>query len=103
VRREFREGVKEQERQLQELEEQQQQQALEAGAEGEEVVDHDVGRARIQRQMGQMTKLIERWKAEMPTEAEMLPRDKYTMFDRKERKYRKGIHSEYLDSITGEG
>ncbi|KAK4980893.1 hypothetical protein LTR28_012990 [Elasticomyces elasticus] len=38
-------------------------------------------------------KLIERWKAEMPTEAEMLPRDKYTMFDRKEKKYRKGVHS----------
>lgn len=30
----------------------------------------------------------------MPTEAEMLPRDKYTMFDRKEKRYRKGIHSE---------
>ncbi|KAH9826516.1 54S ribosomal protein L31, mitochondrial [Teratosphaeria destructans] len=37
-------------------------------------------------------KLIERWKAEMPAEAEMLPRDKYTMFDRKERNYRKGVH-----------
>ena len=24
-------------------------------------------------------KLIERWKAEMPTEQEMLPKDKYTM------------------------
>jgi hypothetical protein len=46
------------------------------------------------RKMGTI-KLIERWKAEMPTEAEMLPRDKYTMFDRKEKKYRKGIHSEY--------
>jgi hypothetical protein len=45
------------------------------------------------RKMGTI-KLIERWKAEMPTEAEMLPRDKYTMFDRKEKKYRKGIHSE---------
>ena len=44
------------------------------------------------RNMGTI-KLIERWKAEMPTEAEMLPRDKYTMFDRKEKKYRKGIHS----------
>ncbi|THX58473.1 hypothetical protein D6D06_02920 [Aureobasidium pullulans] len=43
------------------------------------------------RKMGTI-KLIERWKAEMPTEAEMLPRDKYTMFDRKEKKYRKGIH-----------
>lgn len=38
-------------------------------------------------------KLIERWKAEMPTEAEMLPRDKYTMFDRKAKHYRKGVHS----------
>lgn len=37
-------------------------------------------------------KLIERWKAEMPTEAEMLPRDKYTMFDKKVRGYRKGVH-----------
>lgn len=37
-------------------------------------------------------KLIERWKAEMPTEQEMLPRDKYTMFDRKARGYRKGVH-----------
>ncbi|KAF2768355.1 hypothetical protein EJ03DRAFT_344008 [Teratosphaeria nubilosa] len=37
-------------------------------------------------------KLIERWKAEMPPEAEMLPRDKYTMFDRKQRGYRKGVH-----------
>lgn len=37
-------------------------------------------------------KVLERWKAEMPTEAEMLPRDKYTMFDRKHRGYRKGVH-----------
>lgn len=35
-------------------------------------------------------KLIERWKVEMPTEQEMLPRDKYTIFDRKAKKYRKG-------------
>jgi len=35
---------------------------------------------------------IELWKAEMPTEAEMLAKDKYTMFDRKEKRYRKGIH-----------
>ncbi|KAF7559969.1 hypothetical protein G7046_g4184 [Stylonectria norvegica] len=41
---------------------------------------------------GQTLEALERWKAEMPTEAEMLPRDKYTMFDRKEKKYRKGIH-----------
>lgn len=38
------------------------------------------------------TKLIERWKAEMPTEAEMLARDKYTLFDRKHKGYRKGVH-----------
>src|SRR5215469_14652817 len=37
---------------------------------------------------------LERWKKEMPTEAEMLPKDKYTIFDRKEKRYRKGIHSE---------
>ncbi|KAK5136711.1 hypothetical protein LTR08_002364 [Meristemomyces frigidus] len=37
-------------------------------------------------------KLLERWKAEMPTEGEMLPRDKYTMFDRKAKGYRKGVH-----------
>ncbi|EQB51520.1 hypothetical protein CGLO_08929 [Colletotrichum gloeosporioides Cg-14] len=41
---------------------------------------------------GEKVAAVERWKAEMPTEAEMLPRDKYTMFDRKEKRYRKGIH-----------
>ena len=40
------------------------------------------------------TKAVERWYKEMPREGEMLPKDKYTIFDRKERKYRKGIHSE---------
>jgi len=44
---------------------------------------------------GQTLEALERWKAEMPTEAEMLPRDKYTMFDRKAKKYRKGIHSTF--------
>ena len=39
---------------------------------------------------------VERWKAEMPAEQDMLPKDKYTMFDRKEKKYRKGIHSEWF-------
>lgn len=39
-------------------------------------------------------KAVERWKTEMPVEQEMLPKDKYTIFDRKENKYRKGIHSE---------
>ena len=39
-------------------------------------------------------KSVERWKEEMPKEEEMRPKDKYTMFDRKEKRYRKGIHSE---------
>jgi hypothetical protein len=38
-------------------------------------------------------KKVERWKMEMPTEEEMLPKDKYTVFDRKVKRYRKGIHS----------
>lgn len=37
-------------------------------------------------------KLLERWKAEMPTEQEMLPKDKYTVFNRYAKKYRKGVH-----------
>jgi hypothetical protein len=45
---------------------------------------------------GIKTAAVERWKADMPTEEEMLPKDKYTIFDRKEKKYRKGIHSELL-------
>jgi len=43
--------------------------------------------------MGQSMKKVERWKMEMPTEQEMLPKDKYTVFDRKVKRYRKGIHS----------
>lgn len=39
-------------------------------------------------------KKVDRWKMEMPTEQEMLPKDKYTVFDRKVKRYRKGIHSE---------
>ncbi|KAI1330462.1 mitochondrial 54S ribosomal protein YmL31 [Xylariaceae sp. FL0255] len=41
---------------------------------------------------GETLKSLEVWKDTMPTEAEMLPKDKYTMFDRKEKRYRKGIH-----------
>ncbi|KAL2261770.1 hypothetical protein VTK26DRAFT_3411 [Humicola hyalothermophila] len=41
---------------------------------------------------GETLKSLERWTAEMPTEAEMLPRDKYTMFSRNAKRYRKGIH-----------
>ena len=42
---------------------------------------------------GLTMKAVERWKEEMPREEEMRPKDKYTMFDRKEKRYRKGIHS----------
>ncbi|KAL4906706.1 mitochondrial ribosomal protein L31-domain-containing protein, partial [Aspergillus multicolor] len=41
---------------------------------------------------GQSTKAVDRWFKEMPREEEMLPRDKYTLFDKKEKTYRKGIH-----------
>ena len=44
---------------------------------------------------GETVKAVERWRAEMPTEAEMLPKDKYTVFARNEKRYRKGIHSMY--------
>lgn len=33
----------------------------------------------------------------MPREEEMVPKDKYTIFDKKERNYRKGIHSMWLE------
>jgi hypothetical protein len=49
---------------------------------------------------GETLKQLERWQAEMPTEAEMLPKDKYTIFDQKEKRYRKAIHST-LSSIPG--
>lgn len=45
---------------------------------------------------GITTKAVERWKDEMPIEQEMLPKDKYTIFDRKEKKYRKSIRSKHL-------
>ncbi|KAK8055852.1 mitochondrial 54S ribosomal protein YmL31 [Apiospora rasikravindrae] len=41
---------------------------------------------------GQTLTALDTWKEKMPTEAEMLPKDKYTIFDRKEKRYRKGIH-----------
>lgn len=46
---------------------------------------------------------VERWKAEMPTEAEMEPRDKYTLFDRKAKTYRKGVHSAFTGSALWRG
>ncbi|KAG5924066.1 hypothetical protein E4U61_001722 [Claviceps capensis] len=41
---------------------------------------------------GQKVESLERWVAEMPTEAEMRPKDKYTLFSRYAKSYRKGIH-----------
>ncbi|KAJ5499333.1 Ribosomal protein L31 mitochondrial, partial [Penicillium expansum] len=41
---------------------------------------------------GQTSKAVTRWFAEMPREEEMLPKDKYTLFDKKEKSYRKSIH-----------
>ncbi|KAF8540582.1 mitochondrial ribosomal protein L31-domain-containing protein [Trichophaea hybrida] len=46
----------------------------------------------LEKQGGSTIAAIERWKAEMPTEAEMEAKDKYTLFDRKARGYRKGVH-----------
>ncbi|KAL2047387.1 hypothetical protein N7G274_001408 [Stereocaulon virgatum] len=48
--------------------------------------------AALKRQNMESGRNLVRWKEEMPTEEEMRPKDKYTMFDRKEKKYRKGIH-----------
>lgn len=42
---------------------------------------------------GQTSKAVTRWYDEMPREEEMLPKDKYTLFDKKEKSYRKSIHS----------
>lgn len=53
----------------------------------------DTVSAALQRNGGLSTKAVDRWYKEMPREEEMLPKDKYTIFDRKEKKYRKGIHS----------
>lgn len=36
----------------------------------------------------------------MPREEEMLPKDKYTIFDRKEKRYRKGLHSESSSDLA---
>ena len=49
---------------------------------------------------GQSAKAVQRWYAEMPREEEMLPKDKYTIFDKKEKTYRKGIHSMCTPSHT---
>jgi hypothetical protein len=49
---------------------------------------------------GQTSKAVTRWYAEMPREEEMLPKDKYTLFDKKEKSYRKSIHSMSTFSIA---
>ena len=36
----------------------------------------------------------------MPREGEMRAKDKYTMFDRKEKTYRKGVHSESPEELS---
>jgi hypothetical protein len=93
IRREFQDQLSTQQEEQARTREQ-----MSDGADGEAagmMEDEGAAQGRMRRQMGQMTKLIERWKAEMPTEGEMLAKDKYTIFDRKERKYRKGIHSEW--------
>ena len=56
--------------------------------------------ALLQHAGGTTIPAIERWRAEMPTEAEMEPRDKYTVFDRKARGYRKGLHSISLSLLA---
>lgn len=52
---------------------------------------------------GQSTKAVERWYAEMPREEEMVSKDKYTIFDKKEKTYRKGLHSMCLDIMVLRG
>lgn len=48
---------------------------------------------------GQTLPAVERWLSEMPREEQMKSKDKYTMFDRKAKRYRKGVHSELKKSI----
>ena len=56
----------------------------------------------LQRQNMELGRNVIRWKEEMPTEQEMRPKDKYTIFDRKEKKYRKSIRSKLLlDELLG--
>lgn len=52
---------------------------------------------------GETVKAVERWRAEMPKEEEMLAKDKYTIFDRKEKRYRKGIHSMFARALIRPG
>lgn len=54
----------------------------------------DTVSAALQRNGAGGAKAVDRWYSEMPREEEMLPKDKYTIFDRKEKRYRKAIHSQ---------
>lgn len=54
----------------------------------------DTVAAALERNGMNQVKAVQRWYAEMPREEEMRPKDKYTIYDRKEKNYRKGIHSE---------
>jgi hypothetical protein len=56
----------------------------------------DTVAAALERNGLPQVKAVERWYAEMPREEEMLPKDKYSIYDRKEKTYRKGIHSKFL-------
>lgn len=56
----------------------------------------DTVAAALERNGMPQVKAVQRWYAEMPREEEMLPKDKYSIYDRKERNYRKGIHSKSL-------
>lgn len=56
----------------------------------------DTVAAALERNGLPQVKAVERWYAEMPREEEMLPKDKYSIYDRKEKTYRKGIHSKSL-------
>ncbi|MCJ1364672.1 hypothetical protein MMC16_003787 [Acarospora aff. strigata] len=52
---------------------------------------------------GHTAKALERWRREMPVEREMVPRDKYSIFDRKVKGYRKSIHSEFFPGGFAKG
>jgi hypothetical protein len=55
------------------------------------------------KKQGMTVAAVEQWKAEMPTEAEMEPRDKYTIFSRNAKNYRKGGHSKSAAQRAGRG
>ena len=60
----------------------------------------DTVAAALERNGMTQVKAVQRWYDEMPREKEMLPKDKYTLYDRKEKTYRKGIHSKQTNPPT---